>query len=104
MRKSRGTLPSTFGGGSNAASVQEVSKTHGPIETGRVARGAAIPDGASGRAASGSGGFPAPQWGCGGGDATGQGNGSDERDEGFVEQHYKEGECSSEGSLCLAGR
>jgi hypothetical protein len=34
--------------------------------------------------------FANGRWGCGGGDTSGQGNGSDESDDGFVEQHCKE--------------
>ena len=44
-------------------------------------------------------------WGCGGGDTTCEGNGGDERNKGFVEQHRQE--CfgvDAEGSPCLAGR
>ena len=60
----------------------------------RVERGGGVAArrGAS-RAASGNDG---PAWlGCEGGDASGQGNGCDERDDGFVEQHCEE--CSMKG-------
>ena len=58
-------------------------------QTGERGGGVAARQAASAATLSRRGVVPA-HWGCGGGDATDQGNGGDERDEGFVEQHCQE--------------